>query len=104
MIAANGGRVNEGESAEVSATDAPRAEPYQWVRCPGCGNGLWRIYSDRIEMPVSLRGRQRRVITVSLPGMGWLRVVCEKCSTVWDGTSQTTLHHAPADAPAELSW
>jgi ribosomal protein S27E len=65
---------------------------FTWVRCPGCGNGLWRAYADRIEMPLTLRGGQKRIITAPISGMSALKVTCEKCGSQWTGASQETLH------------
>jgi hypothetical protein len=63
------------------AGDGP--ETGRWERCRECGNGLWRVYADRLEMVVSPRGGQRRVISASIEGLSGLRVTCEKCGRTW---------------------
>ena len=66
------------------------AETFCWEPCPGCGNGLWKRYSDRLEMTLSPRGGQKRLITVRLSSGGWLRVVCEKCGQTWSSGPHTS--------------
>ncbi len=67
---------------------------FEWEHCTRCGNGLWRKFSDRLEMTISPRGGQRRTIRVPLDNVPGLRVVCEKCGTELlaspDGTWSTT--------------
>jgi ribosomal protein S27E len=75
----------------LAMTRPDEATRFTWVRCPGCGNGLWRRYAGHIEMPLTLRGGQKRTISAPIAGMGLLKVTCEKCGGMWTGDSQATL-------------
>ena len=62
-------------------------QPFTWVSCI-CGHGLWRKYGDRLEMRISPRGGETRIISASAAAAYVLnlQVTCEKCGTVWSTT------------------
>jgi hypothetical protein len=80
------------------AAQAATSEPdrtFSWVRCAGCGAGLWRRYADHLEMRVSPRGGQVRTIRVLIQHVDGLllafSVECEKCHAVWPGETDVPL-------------
>lgn len=58
------------------------AQEFYWLHCAGCGKGLWKHFPDRLEMTISPRGRQKRVINVSLEAAHAVKITCEKCGKV----------------------
>ena len=62
----------------MPVADNTADQPYVWVRCT-CGAGLWRRYADRLEMSVSPRGGQKRMIVIPIEAVASVRVNCEKC-------------------------
>jgi hypothetical protein len=66
------------------------AERFEWVRCGRCGVGLWRRYPDRMEMSISPRGGQRRIITAPIEATAGLSVICEKCGARTTGSPDGT--------------
>jgi hypothetical protein len=85
-------------AADAAATPQPpdgSDKPFAWVHCAGCGKGLWRRYADHLEMRVSPRGGQVRTIRVLIqrvdgPQLAF-SVTCEKCDTVWTGTTDVPM-------------
>jgi hypothetical protein len=63
--------------------EQPRSDhSFTWVRCSNCRAGLWKRYSDHLEMTVSPRGGQTRMIVVPLEAAAAVQVTCEKCLQV----------------------
>jgi hypothetical protein len=63
------------------------------VRCRRCGNVLWRRYPDHVEMSLTPRGGQKRVIRAPVDAVLGLGVTCEKCQSV------TVASPSPLPAP-----
>jgi hypothetical protein len=81
------------QAAEQHGAESDK--PFTWVRCAGCKSGLWRRYADHLEMRVSPRGGQVRTIRVLIqrvdgPQLAF-SVTCEKCDTVWTGTTDVPM-------------
>lgn len=69
----------------------PTSEPYEAIHCPGelpggapCGVTLWRLYADRLEISMAVRGRGERLdVEIPLHVVGNVTVRCPRCRGRW---------------------